>query len=128
MNFGGRLFFLYEWKEALLRHKPVQFCFSVIAHFQSWRALQNEDYFGALFNALRIARDLSAVGQRTLPAWVNGRIQNSHGGKEWRQLVSSYRATVLARGHLRKYNTFPLPDRLRIRQPKKILHMSGRGI
>lgn len=119
MDFGGRLFFLYEWKEALLRYKPVQYCFSLLARMQSWRAFRNEDHFGALSNALRVARDLSAVGQRRLPVWVHGRILNSLGEKGWQQLVASYRVTGLAQAHRGKYYAFPLADRLRIRQPKK---------
>lgn len=120
MNFGGRLFFLYEIKEALLGNKLARICISWIARVKVWNSARRERLYDVLSETLRVERDFSSVNPSVVPSWVhqttNKYTQNT--AKDWRELVLSYRKTSIAQLHKIKYWSFELPDRTRIRQPK----------
>lgn len=120
MDFGGRLFFLYEIKEALLANFFARWCFSWLARLNVQKNTRKCNYYGVLSTALRIERDFSSINPATVPPWVH-RIKNQippGGNRYWQQLLSSYKESNLAHTHRKKYCSFALPDRLRIRQPK----------
>ncbi len=120
MDFGGRLFFLYEMKEASLANSFMRQCFSCLARLYVWRNAQKSNLYGVLSTALRIERDFSSINPVTVPTWVHQIKSEILPGdsRHWQQLLGAYRGTVLAHAHRKKYCGFDLPDRLRIRQPK----------
>ncbi|EKD87942.1 MAG: glycoside hydrolase family protein [uncultured bacterium] len=120
MNFGGRLFFLYEMKEASLTNSFARLCFSWLARLNVWRNTLKLNLYGVLSTALRIERDFSSIHPATVPTWVHRVKREILPGDRrcWHQLLLSYRKTTLAHTHQKKYCGFDMPDRLRIRQPK----------
>lgn len=120
MNFGGRLFFLYEIKEALLASWLVSYCFSLLARGKVWLLDLQGATFAGLAETLRLERDLATVHRHRIPSWVHNRARRHWEGDalSWRQLLKSYQETATARVHWEKYCRFGVQDRVRIRQPR----------
>ncbi|EKD39300.1 MAG: glycoside hydrolase family protein [uncultured bacterium] len=119
MNFGGRLFFFYEIKEALLDCTTVRLFFSAIARLNVWKLKKTGRSYEVLAAALRVERDFSAVSPDVVPLWVHRLTQEYRQNvQHWRDLVRAFQETELARFHSARYRSFDLPDRVRIRQPK----------
>lgn len=121
MNFGGRLFFLYEIKEALLGNKLARLFLSFLSRGKVCLLDLQGASFAALAETLRLERDLLAISPSVVPSWVGVRTRRYPPGhvSSWQQLLHSYKRTKLFVIHRDKYCRFGIQDRVRIRQPKK---------
>ena len=119
--FGGKLFFLYELKEAALRWQLFRWIVAQLCIMLARRALRENDFFKAVSFALKADREIRAVEGADSPAVVREflykHLEDSNRDR-WSDLLVSYRKSELARWHRRKYCSFELSDRLRVRQPR----------
>lgn len=118
--FGGKLFFLYELKEAALHWQVVRWVYAHVFIMKARMAERKNEIFQAVSFALKVDREISAVEGAASPSVVSEFLHKYlEGNKErWSDLLVSYRQSELARWHRRKYCSFELTDRLRIRQPR----------